>query len=40
LPSDNVSSLSIEPKHLDTPLDALPTNHLMQLESDTLKKSA
>ncbi len=40
LPSDSVTSLSIEPKHLDTPLDCLPTQHLLQLEATTLKKSA
>jgi ATP-dependent Clp protease ATP-binding subunit ClpX len=40
LPDDNVTSLSIEPKHLDTPLEALPANHVLQLEADLLKKSA
>lgn len=40
LPDDAISSLSIEPNHLVQPLNALPTTPVLQLESDTLKKSA
>ncbi len=40
LPSDDVQTLTIEPKHLDAPLDALPTASTLQLESNALKKTA
>ena len=40
LPSDKIRTLRLEPHHLDTPLEALPAGYLLQLESDTLKKSA
>jgi ATP-dependent Clp protease ATP-binding subunit ClpX len=40
LPDERIATLSIQPNHLATPLDALPTTQMLQLESDTLKKSA
>jgi ATP-dependent Clp protease ATP-binding subunit ClpX len=40
LPDERIATLSIQPNHLATPLDALPTMQTLQLESDALKKSA
>jgi ATP-dependent Clp protease ATP-binding subunit ClpX len=40
LPDERIATLSIQPNHLAAPLDALPTVPTLQLESDTLKKSA
>lgn len=39
LPSDLIRTLTIEPRHLDAPLEALPSQHLL-LENSALQKSA
>ncbi len=40
LPREDIRSIKLESKHLDAPLNALPTPEIVKLESNALKKTA